>query len=412
MYANTPDRRFLFAFHRRRANAALAYALVAALAATAMGALGGCSSQAAPDAQMMPPPPAVSVAAALERDVRQWDEFTGRIEAVESVELRPRVSGYIEKVNYEEGQEVAKGDVLFVIDQRTYRAAWAQADAELARAKAHAELARKEAARAKTLADARAISAEEFDQRTAAVAQADAAVRAAEAARAVAALDLEFTEVRAPISGRAGRALVTAGNLVSTQPNATVLTTIVSLDPVYVVFQGDEQTYLDFTQDVRAEAGASVAERNPVQVGLSGEDGYPHTGALDFLDNRIDPATGTITARAVLDNADRALTPGLFARVKLQGNGKFRAVLIDDKAVLTDQDRKYVYVLGSENRALRRDVTLGRMVDGLRVVSAGLEAGETVLVHGVQKVFFPGMPVAPQVIAMGEGPAVAAAPAP
>jgi multidrug efflux system membrane fusion protein len=178
-----------------------------------------------------------------------------------------------------------------------------------------------------------------------------------------------------------------------------------------VVFQGDEQTYLDFTQDARADAGASVAERNPVQVGLSGEHGYPHAGALDFLDNRIDPATGTITARAVLDNADRALTPGLFARVKLLGNDEFRAVLIDDKAVLTDQDRKYVYVLGPENRALRRDVILGRMVDGLRVVSSGLEAGETVLVHGVQKVFFPGMPVAPQVIAMGDGPAVVQGPA-
>lgn len=403
MHAYASPRRDLSAFHRRRAGAALAFALLAALAA-----MGGCSSQAAPESQM-PPPPAVSVAETLVRDVRQWDEFTGRIEAVESVELRPRVSGYIEKVNYEEGQEVAKGDVLFVIDQRTYRAAWAGADAELARAKAHAELSRKEAARAKTLADARAISAEELDQRTAAVAQADAAVRAAEAARAVAALDLEFTEVRAPISGRAGRAHVTAGNLVSTQPNATVLTTIVSLDPVYVVFQGDEQTYLDFTQDARADAGASAAERNPVQVGLSGEDGFPHLGALDFLDNRIDPATGTITARAVLGNADRALTPGLFARVKLLGNSEFRAVLIDDKAVLTDQDRKYVYVLGPENRALRRDVTLGRTVDGLRVVSSGLEAGETVLVHGVQKVFFPGMPVAPQVIAMGDPPAAAPA---
>ena len=394
-----------FTFRQRRAGSALALALAAALVG-----IGGCNLQAAPEAQM-PPPPAVSVAEVLAREVRQWDEFTGHIEAVESVELRPRVSGYIERVNYREGAEVKKGEVLFVIDQRPYRAALAHADAQLAQAKTQAALARSEAARAKKLAAARAISAEEMEQRNAAVAEADAAVRAADAARDVAALDLEFTEVRAPISGRAGRALVTAGNLVSTQPNATVLTTIVSLDPVYVVFQGDEQTYLDFTQDARAEEGADASARNPVLVGLSGEEGYPHTGALDFLDNRIDPATGTITARAVLDNADRTFTPGLFARVKLLGADAFRAVLIDDKAVLTDQDRKYVYVLGPENRALRRDITLGRMVDGLRVVTSGLQSGEQVLVHGVQKVFFPGMPVAPQVIAMGDPPAPAQGPA-
>lgn len=390
------------AFPVRRRAGRLALALLSLFGAAT---LAGCSSQAAPEAQM-PPPPAVSVAEVVARDVRQWDEFTGHIEAVESVELRPRVSGYIERIHYDEGQEVQKGDVLFVIDQRRYRAALAQADAELARAKTQAGLARSEAARAKQLADKRAISAEELDQRLAAVAQADAAVRAAAATRDVAALEMEFTEVRAPISGRAGRALVTAGNLVSTEPNATVLTTIVSMDPVYVVFEGDEQTYLRFTREAKtAGTGGS-----PVRVGLSGDDGHPYEGTLDFLDNRVDPATGTITARAVLPNPERLFTPGLFARVKLLGNERFRAVLVDPKAVLTDQDRQFVYVLGPENRALRRDVTLGRSIDGLRVVRAGLEAGETVIVHGVQKVFFPGMPVAPTVIAMGEGPAMAAAP--
>src|SRR5690606_18488553 len=229
-----------------------------------------------------------------------------------------------------------EGDVRLVLEQRRYRAALAQAEAELARARTRAGLARTEAARARRLADQHAISTEELDQREAAVAQAEAAVRAAAASRDVAALELEFTEVRAPISGRAGRALVTPGNLVSTAPNATVLTTIVSMDPVYVVFEGDEQTYLRFTREARTRGAAP----SPVRVGLSGEDGYPHEGKLDFLDNRVDPATGTITARAVLPNPDRLFTPGLFARVKLIGSERFAAVLVDPKAVLTDQDRQ------------------------------------------------------------------------
>lgn len=375
----------------------------------ALVALAGCSSQAATEGGM--PAPAVSVAPVLVKEVRQWDEFTGRIEAKESVELRPRVSGYIDKVNYVEGQEVNKGAVLFTIDPRPYRAALARADAELARARTQAELAQSEVARAQKLAEARAISAEEFDQRRAAAAQAAANVQAAQAAVDVARLDLEFTEVRAPIAGRAGRALVTAGNLVSAQP-ATLLTTLVSLDPVFVYFEGDEQTYLRYNRMAReGERPSSRDARNPVRVGLATDTGYPHEGVVDFVDNQVDPTTGTIRARAVLDNADRVFTPGLFARVQLLGSGAFEAVLVDDKAVLTDQDRKYVYVLGPENRALRKDVQLGRMVDGLRVVRGGLESGDRVIVHGVQKVFFPGMPVQPMDIAMGDPPPAPSAPA-
>lgn len=371
--------------------------------ALSTGGLAGCLSEAVPEPA--PQKPGVSAAAVVVKDVRRWDEFTGRVEAIESVQLSPRVSGYIESVNFVEGSEVKKGDVLFVIDQRPYRAAAEQARAELARGTTQVGLARSELARADKLAEARAVSAEEVDQREAALARAEADLRAARAAVVVAELDLEFTEVRAPISGRVGRALVTAGNLVSAPPAATLLTTIVSLDPVYVYFEGDEQIYLRYNEmDRNGERPSSRNARNPVRVALSGETGFPHEGEMDFMDNRVDPGTGTISARAVLPNGDRVFTPGLFARVQLLGSGTFRALLIDEKAVLTDQDRKFVYVLGEGGRAQRRDVKLGPVVDGLRVVESGLEPGDEVIVHGVQKVFFPGMEVEAQKIAMGEPP--------
>jgi multidrug efflux system membrane fusion protein len=357
------------------------------------------SDKSAP-AENMPAPPNVSVAQVVSRDVRQWDEFTGRVTAVETVELRPRVTGYVERVAFEEGQEVRKGDVLFLIDQRSYRAELDRAEAELAQARSEAKLAYSQDVRAQTLVDAKAISREEFDARRAATTQGNAAVRAAQAAVDRARLDLEFTEVRAPIDGRAGRAVVTVGNLA--QADSTLLTTLVSLDPVHVYFEADEQTYLGYNE--LARRGERGESRNPVRIGLANETGYPHAGTLDFTDNQVDPRTGTIRARAVVPNPDRVFTPGLFARVQLEGSGVFHALLIDDKAVLTDQDRKYVYVLGPGNTAVRRDIELGRMAGGLRVVSTGLEANDKVIVHGVQKVFVAGMPVAPQLTAMGDPP--------
>lgn len=385
---------------RAQAALALALALLAALAAA------GCSSEAAPAGG--PPPPEVSVAPVLSKPVGQWDEFTGRVAAVESVELRPRVSGYVQRVAYAEGQEVRKGDLLFVIDPRPYQAALDRAQAELARARAESQLARAQAARAQSLIEAKAISREEFEQRRANTAGADAAVRAAEAAVAAARLDLQFTQVRAPVSGRAGRALVTAGNLA--QADATLLTTVVSQDPVFVYFEADEQTWLRYAE--LARKGERADTGNPVRVGLASESGYPHAGTVDFIDNQVDPGTGTVRARAVLRNPDRLFTPGLFARVQLQGGGERPALLVDDKAILTDQDRKYVYVLGDGNTALRRDVVLGRNVGGLRVVASGLTPRDRVIVRGLQKVFFPGMPVVPKAVAMdapaSSGPAVAA----
>jgi multidrug efflux system membrane fusion protein len=370
------------------------------LLALSVAVIAGCSGQAAENG--MPPPPAVSVAPVLVKQVSQWDDFSGRVEAVESVDLRPRVSGYIERVNYEEGQEVRKGDVLFTIDSRSYRAELARAQADLARTRSQAELGRSEAARAQKLSELQAISTETYEQRRSAAAEAQANVAAAQAAVDAARLNLEFTQVRAPISGRAGRALVTAGNLVSAGDAASVLTTLVSLDKMHVHFDTDERTFLHYAELARKgerprENGAGV----PVQVGLVGEEGFPHTGVVDFLDNQVDPTTGTIRARALLDNADRTFTPGLFARVRVLGSGQFNAMLVDDKAVLTDQDRKYVYVVDAKHQAQRRDVTLGRTADGLRIVETGLKAGDKVIVSGVQKVFFPGMPVADKTVVMG-----------
>lgn len=355
-------------------------------------------------APMMPPPPAVSAAAVVSKSVTYWDEFSGRVTAIDNVEIRPRVGGYIDSVKFKEGDEVKKGDVLFVIDRRPFQAQASRAEAELVRARTQAELARTQADRAKKLLEGRVISQEEFDQRIAAGAEADAAVRAASAAADAARLDLEFTEIRSPINGRAGQALITPGNLVS--PNQSLLTTVVSLDRVYVYFESDEQSFLRYAaMGLSGERSASQDARHPVQVGLANEAGFPHEGVLDFVDNHIDPKTGTIRTRAVFDNKDRQLTPGLFARVKLLGSGQVNAILIDEKAILTDQDRKYVYVVGDQNRAMRRDIVLGRESDGMRVVTSGLNPGDRVIVHGVQKIFMPGMPVAPQDIIMGAPPA-------
>lgn len=369
------------------------------LAALLPFAFSGCTSEAAPAGA--PPPPEVSVATVVSKDVARWDEFTGRVAAVETVELRPRVSGYVQQVAYKEGDDVRKGDLLFVVDPRPYKAALDQALANLERAKAEQSLAQTQDRRAQTLIDAKAISREEFEIRKAASSQGNAGVRAAEAAVAAARLDLQFTQVRSPIDGKAGRALVTEGNLA--QADATLLTTVVSQDPMYIYFESDEQAFLRYA--ALARKGERENGDNPVRIGLANEDGYPHAGTVDFIDNQVDAATGTIRARAVVRNPERVFTPGLFARVQLQGSGKFKAMLIDDKAVLTDQDRKYVYVLGPQDTAVRKDIVPGPMIDGLRVVSQGLAPSDKVIVHGVQKVFMPGMPVAPKAIAMGAPPA-------
>jgi multidrug efflux system membrane fusion protein len=367
-------------------------AILATIAVALMSMLlAGCND---PQAQgTADPPPTVSVAPALVKRVTPLGEFNGRIEAIDSVELRPRVSGYIESIHYTEGDEVEKGAVLFTIDDRNYRAELSRAEAELARARTQAALARSEADRDLVLIKERAISTEELEQRIAAAERAQADVQAAQAAVDQARLNLEWTRVRAPIKGRAGRALVTPGNLVTANDARSVLTTLVSLDKVYVYFDADEATFLRF---VGAQRNATL----PVRVGLASDEGYPHLGSMDFLDNQLTRHTGTISARAVLDNSDRRFTPGLYARVQLPVSNEFEAVLVQDKAILTDQDRKYVYVVADDGSAQRRDVKLGPTVEGLRIVQSGLARGDRVIVEGVRRVLRPGMPVNAQSVEM------------
>lgn len=365
------------------------------LSALLVGCDEGVAQNAAPQA------PTVSAADVVVKSISQWDSFNGRIEAVESVQLRPRVSGYIDKVNYTDGQEVKKGQVLFTIDDRTYRATLEQAQAALARAKTQASLAQSEANRTDKLVNTHLVSREEWEQRRAAAVQAQADIRAAQAAVDAAQLNLDFTKVTAPIDGRASRALITSGNLVTAGDSASVLTTLVSQKTVYVYFDVDESTYLHYQKlALSGQGAASNHQALPVEIGLVGEDGYPHQGKVDFLDNQLTPSTGTIRMRALLDNTQRQFTPGLFARVRLPGSAEFQATLIDDKAVLTDQDRKYVYVVDKENKAQRRDITPGRLADGLRIVQQGLKPGDKVIVDGLQKVFMPGMPVNAKTVAM------------
>jgi RND family efflux transporter MFP subunit len=366
------------------------------LALSASAALiSGCGRQAA--AQIGPPPaPVVTVAQVISHPITEFDEFTARFEAVERVELRPRVSGYIASINFTQGREVKKGEVLVVIDPRPYDAELKRAQAELAQARSALTLSQSERTRAIKLLAAHAISREEYDTRMANTQEAGANVDAAAAAVDTAALNVQYTRVTAPISGIVGRAEVTAGNLVTS--GQTLLTTLVSIDPIYVSFDGDEQAYLQY---MRLGRNAGTPNRQPVFVGLADETGYPHRGVMVFVNNEIDPTTGTVRARGLFTNSDREFIPGMFARVKLPGAVPHEAVLINDSAVGTDQGTQYVLVVGSDHRAQYRPVKLGPVVDGMRVVREGLAAGDTIVVDGLQRVQ-PGSLVSVQRVAMGE----------
>ncbi|WP_432765904.1 efflux RND transporter periplasmic adaptor subunit [Nitrosomonas europaea] len=356
--------------------------------------IAGCNSESGTPVES--PPPDVMVASVLSRSVRTWDEFNGRVRAIQTVELRPRVSGYINRIAYKEGSEVKPGDLLFVIDPRPYRDALHQAQAELERARSAASLAQSKTEHAHALFAKQAISREEFNGRKNDLNQTAAEVRAAKAAVATAKLNLDFTEVRAPIAGRVSRAYLTVGNLA--RADQSMLTTLVSQDPMYVYFDCDEHSFLRYKKFALKNDHENTIYS--VRIGLADEEGFPHHGTVDFFDNQLNPATGTIRVRAVVPNPDRLLTPGLHARVQLQGSDELPVLLIDAKAILTDQDRKYVYVLREGDKAFRRDITLGRQIDGLRIVQSGLDTTDKVVVIGAQKIFHDGMIVKPQHVAM------------
>jgi membrane fusion protein, multidrug efflux system len=356
----------------------------------ALTAITACAS---PSAQAGDPPPApVTAARALSRTVTEWNEFTGRLEAVHHVDVRPRVSGIVSSVNFTEGAIVRQNDLLFQIDPRPFQAEVDRLRAELLRAQAGRTRTAAERDRAERLAHDNAISAEESDRRVAAAEEADAQVQAVRAALRAAELNLEFTRVVAPIAGRVGHAIVTEGNLVSTGPGeATLLTTLVSLNPIYASFEVDEPTFLAFRQN----AGTPKL----VRLALSGDEGFPREGRVDFVDNQLDPATGTIRVRAVFQNADRALTPGLFVRLQLPGRDAGTGVLIRDEAVGTDLDKRFVYVVASDQTIAYRPVTLGPIVEGLRVVRSGVAKDDLVVTRGLQRIR-PGVKVAPELEAM------------
>jgi multidrug efflux system membrane fusion protein len=365
-----------------------------ALAGLAAFALSGCDESKAGPAAAAPAGPPITAATVIERRITETQEFSGRLEAVEKVDIRPRVGGFITSVNFKPGSVVKKGDVLFVIDPRPYQAEANRAEAAVSSARARADLAKLELARAERLLGDRAIAQREFDEKASGLKELDANVRAAQASLEAARLNLSYTNVHAPIGGRVSKAEVTTGNLVD---GAVILTSVVSSNPIYATFDGDEDTYLRVGRV--AQKGATVA----VKIGLANESGFPHEGKLEFIDNRLDSATGSVRMRAMFDNTDNTLVPGLFARVQLSGGegNDAKTILINDRAVGTDQNRKFVYVIGADSKAEYRAVVLGPSVDGLRVVRSGVKPGEKIVINGLQRVQ-PGAPVTAQIVAMDQ----------
>lgn len=357
--------------------------------------LAGCTPDAAAHSAT-PPAPAVDVARPVVRDIVEWDEYTGRLAAKEAVEVRARVGGFVDSIHFTDGQLVQKGDLLFVIDPRPFKAVLAGADAEVKRQETRLELAKNELERGARLVRSNAISAEEHDARAKAVDEVSAALEGARAARERARLEVEFTEVRAPMAGRTSRHLVSIGNLVSGGTNeSTLLTTIVTLDPIHAYFDVDEQAFLRYARlAMTGERASSRDTPTPVQLALADDGDFRFDGHMDFVENELDPRSGTLRGRAIVDNKDTRLLPGVFVRLRLPGTGLYRAVLVPDAAVGTDQTERFVYVVDAQGVVAVRKVGLGRLVDGLRVIKTGLTGDETIVVRGVQRVR-PGAAVTP-----------------
>ena len=374
-------------------------------------ALTGCAPAAPPP----PPKPHVSVAVPLQRQVVDWDDYVGRFEAVQDVEIRPRISGAVDTVNFREGVEVTRGQVLFTIDPRPYRAAAAQARADLAKAEALVTNARTELARAQKLVDAQAISREEFETKQANLRSAVASAGAARAGVESRALDLSFTTVRSPITGRISDKRVSVGTYVSA--GQTVLTRVVSVNPIRFAFEGAETFYLKYVR--QAQSGERASSRyapNPVDIKLADETNYRWHGLMKFVDNAIDRNSGTIRAFAEVDNPGGFLVPGMFGRARLLGSGTYNALLVPDEAIVTDQTRRFVYVIGKDGKTVQRNVETGPLVEGLRVIKTGLAPTEKVVLDGLARLQ-PGVEVDAKVIplkprAAADSPASSAIAAP
>jgi RND family efflux transporter MFP subunit len=370
--------------------------------------LAGCTP--APSVAPAPAPTPVMVSYPVERDVTDYGDFTGRTAAVDSVEVRARVWGYLDKVNFSEGALVKKGDVLFEIDPRTYQAALHQAEGNLASVEARLKRLDGDLARAQQLVGKGAMSREEHDRIAGDRGETAASIRALQAAVGRAKLDLAFTKVTAPISGRVSRYNVTVGNLVQSgdQGGGTVLTTIVSVDPVYVYFDVDERTVLRVRQLIREGKAKSARETEwPVSLGLSADEGYPHQGTIDFVDNQVNPRTGTLRVRAIFPNKDEAISPGFFARVRVPVGFPRQALLVTDRAIDNDQGQKILYVVNDNNEVASRPIRVGALHDGLRAIEDGLRPGEPIIVTGLQQVR-PGVTVEPKLVDMPVAPAARA----
>jgi membrane fusion protein, multidrug efflux system len=349
-------------------------------------ALGGCDDKAQSQAAASPPPP-VTVAQPVKRSVTDWDEFTGRFEAIEEVQVRARVGGFVNSVEFKDGAIVHAGDLLYIIDPRPFEAVVLQAEGQLADARAKVELAKRELDRGLNLVQTSAVSEQVVDQRRQALQAAHAAETQAEGVLKAAQLNVEFTHVLAPITGRVSRHLVTPGNLVQgADSGATLLTSIVSLDPIYIYFDVDEATYQRNSKLwFEGKRPSSRDTPNPVQVSLTGETKPSHEGTMDFLDNRLDVSTATLRSRAIIPNKDLSILPGQFGRVRIIGSSPYEALLIPDAAIVTDQSRKIVFVVKDDNIVEAKPVVLGPLDDGLRVIREGLKAEDRVIVDGIQR---------------------------
>jgi len=366
------------------------------LAFVTLVTIAGCGKQNDSGAKPAQAPPSVKIAQPLAQDVTEWDEYTGRIEAVSSVDVRARVSGYLEKVNFKAGEMVKKGDLLFQIDPKPFTAQLNYAEAELERAKTKRELAKNDLVRAESLFRGKAISEEEYDARSKGLREAVATVNSAEANVYTARLNLDFTRIRAPIDGRIGRELITEGNLVSGGGgDATLLTFIVSTNPVYVYVDADERSVLKY----RRQSKDIGAGQTPAQMAVADEADFPHQGLLDYIAPREDSATGTVTLRGVFANPDGLLSPGFFARMRVRGSAPYPALLLPDRAIATDQAQRFVWVVNQENQAEYRKVVLGAPVGQSRVIKEGLKAGEWIVIEGLQKLK-PGIKVNPERISL------------